>query len=293
MNPEGVPADVARDSVANPRISIITPTYNEERCIQRCLECILSQTRRDFEIIIVDDGSTDRTREIVSGFKGVTLLTQDHRGPAAARNLAVEHARGEILIFNDADMFMDSRYLERIVAPLEEGWASGSFPKEEYVDNRGNFWADMWSIDSDLPIGLRISPDHPDHSGVFRALWKKEFLSVGGYDDIGVGEDFTISRKLGYRARNAPGAIIYHENPGSLAETFKAARWYGKGWYMNRGLGAALKGLVKHLPPCSLIIGLIKALRSGHLEYVPYKMLHGLAVSTGIIDHLISGGHSK
>ncbi|PKK90582.1 MAG: hypothetical protein CVV64_09500 [Candidatus Wallbacteria bacterium HGW-Wallbacteria-1] len=277
----------------NPNISIIIPVYNEERCIHRCLECILSQTRRDFEIIVIDDGSTDRTRETVAEFKGVKLLSQNHKGPAAARNMAVEQARGSILVFNDADMFMDSRYLEKLVAPVEDGSAPGTFPKEEYVDNKGNFWADMWSIDSDLPIGRRVSPDHPETSGVYRAMRREDFLAIGGYDDIGVGEDFTISRKMNALAHNAPGAIIYHENPGTLGETIRDARWYGRGWYMKKGISGKLRGLLRHLPPFSLVFGMAKAIGTGCPLYFPYKIIHGLAVAAGIVENMFSGSYSK
>lgn len=273
--------------------SIVIPAYNEERCISRCIECILSQTRRDFEIIVVDDGSTDRTVEMVTSFKGVVLLKQDHGGPGGARNMAASVARGRILVFNDADMFMDRRYLEFIGAPIERGDAPGTFPKDEFVDNRGNFWADCWSVASGLPPGRRIHPDHPDTSGVFRALLLESFKSVGGYDDIGVGEDFTLSKKLGFEAVNAPGAVIYHENPGSLSETFSAARWYGRGWYMNKGLWARLKGLLRHLPPVSLFDGIAGAISSGIWGYALYKPFHGLAVATGLIDYAMARGHAK
>jgi glycosyltransferase involved in cell wall biosynthesis len=86
--------------------SIAIPVYNRETFIRRALASCLSQRHGSFEVIVVDDGSTDRTAEVVSGIvdRRVRLLTQPvNRGVSPARNLAVEHARGEWIVFLDSD----------------------------------------------------------------------------------------------------------------------------------------------------------------------------------------------
>jgi len=87
-----------------PTVSVVIPAYNAERYIGETLESVLAQTYRDFEVVVVDDGSTDGTREIVRGYgEPVRLVEQPNSGPAAARNRGVREARGEFIAFIDAD----------------------------------------------------------------------------------------------------------------------------------------------------------------------------------------------
>jgi len=87
-----------------PTVSVVIPAYNAERYIGETLESVLAQTYRDFEIVVVDDGSTDGTREIVRNYgEPVRLVEQPNSGPAAARNRGIREARGELIAFIDAD----------------------------------------------------------------------------------------------------------------------------------------------------------------------------------------------
>lgn len=103
-----------------PRVSVIIPAYNAAATIAGTVESVLAQTFRDFEIIAVDDGSTDRTREILAGFGDrVRLIEQHNNGPAAARNVGARASSGEYLAFLDADDLWRTTMLERAVAALD------------------------------------------------------------------------------------------------------------------------------------------------------------------------------
>ncbi len=85
-------------------VSVIIPAYNAERYLAEALASVFGQSRVPEEIIVVDDGSTDRTEEVVRKHgEAIRFLKQPHRGPGAARNLGVESARGEFIAFLDAD----------------------------------------------------------------------------------------------------------------------------------------------------------------------------------------------
>ncbi|HEY9862115.1 MAG TPA: glycosyltransferase family A protein, partial [Candidatus Obscuribacterales bacterium] len=90
-----------------PLVSVIIPAYNAERFIARTLESVLNQTYQNIEVLVVDDGSSDRTPEIVHHFAEIDariiLFHQSNAGVAAARNLAIQHAKGEFIAPLDAD----------------------------------------------------------------------------------------------------------------------------------------------------------------------------------------------
>lgn len=129
----------------SPRVSIIIPAFNGERYIGASLASTLNQTYRDYEVIVVDDGSTDETRTVVLGVRGpIRYLYQPNQGPAAARNTGIEAARGELVCFLDAD---DSWLPEKLgiqVKFMEQNLAVGLvFADEEEFDDRG---VQCWSL---------------------------------------------------------------------------------------------------------------------------------------------------
>jgi glycosyltransferase involved in cell wall biosynthesis len=100
-------------------VSLVMPAYNAERFIGEALESALSQTYEPVEVIVVDDGSNDRTAEIATTH-GVRLIRQEHRGEAAARNAGLANMRGEYWTVFDADDVMPPERLERQVSHLEQ-----------------------------------------------------------------------------------------------------------------------------------------------------------------------------
>ena len=91
----------------NPFISIIIPVYNTEKYISDCLDSILAQTYKNFEVIIIDDGSTDNSLSICNTYKeknkNISVLHIENSGVSAARNIGIKHAKGEYLLFVDSD----------------------------------------------------------------------------------------------------------------------------------------------------------------------------------------------
>jgi glycosyltransferase involved in cell wall biosynthesis len=101
-------------------VSVIIPAYNVDNSLQRCVDSVLAQTYVDFDIVVVDDGSTDKTRDIARGLgEKITLIEQNNQGQAVARNVGVQSSTGKFVAFLDADDYWEPQFLEKTVAFLE------------------------------------------------------------------------------------------------------------------------------------------------------------------------------
>lgn len=104
-----------------PKVSVIIPAYNAGRHIESAIDSVLNQTYRSFEVVVVDDGSTDETAEKLRKYGSrIRHLTQSHHGQARAVNLAIRAARGQYLAYHDADDLMAATRLEEQVRYLDE-----------------------------------------------------------------------------------------------------------------------------------------------------------------------------
>lgn len=108
---------------SNTLISIIVPVYNlEHRNLTRCIDSILSQTYSNFELIIVNDGSTDKSMNICESYmqrdKRIKLINKQNGGVSSARNMGIEHSKGEYICFIDGDDYIDNDYLEHFTLLL-------------------------------------------------------------------------------------------------------------------------------------------------------------------------------
>ncbi len=209
-----------------PKVSIIIPVYNEEKDIGKALESLKQQIHKDFEIIIVDDGSTDNTLEIVRQFKA-RILNQNHQGPGLARNLGAKEAKGEILIFVDADMIFDKNYIKNLISPIlkdKAGKIIGTTHDYEIATNIDNKWSALWGE-------IRVSKEQAKEVKIFRAIRKDKFIELGGFDQkYGYADDQTFWFKYKIKPIPAKNTTCYHKNPLSLKGTYKQARWIGASW---------------------------------------------------------------
>ncbi len=206
-------------------VSVIIPTYNEERDIKHCLESLQQQIYKDFEIIVVDDGSSDKTREIVRAFKQVSLFEGKHEGPGVSRNWGAEKARGDILIFVDADMTFEKDYIKNLVTPIRENeQVTGTTHDYEIATNMSNYISKLWGE-------VRLTKEQAKNAKVFRAIKKEAFLRFGGFDKkYGYADDQTFWFKYHIQPEVAQNTLCYHKNPESLKDTYKQARWIGASW---------------------------------------------------------------
>lgn len=131
-------------------VSVIIPVYNAEKYINECLDSLLRQTYSDFEIICVDDGSSDRSLEILHRYKQqdgrITVLSQKNQYAGAARNVGMERAKGKYLLFLDADDFFCEDMLERAVDEAEKSRTEIlAFDAYLYDDVRKEIKTESWA----------------------------------------------------------------------------------------------------------------------------------------------------
>lgn len=278
------------------RVSVIIPTYNEADVIAACLESILKQKFDDFEIIVVDDGSTDKMLSILQKFQDpntkLQIYNQRHKGAGAARNLGAKHAKGKVLVFVDADMTFDKYFLRDLTKPVFKGETRGTFSKNEFVSNWDNVWARCWNMNANWQTKRRHPKKYPETQKVFRAVLKSEFGRVGGFDRGGYTDDWSLSNKLGYKATLAQGAIFYHKNPSSLGEIFKHAQWVGKRRY-KLGLFGILIALLRASLPMSKLVGILKAIRYKEPRFLIFKIIYDLGITLGILKYTLSKSGGK
>ncbi len=277
----------------NSLVSIVIPIYNEEQSIKDCLNSLKKQTYEPTEIILVDDGSTDKTPQIIKSFN-VKVLNQNHKGPGPARNLGASKAKGKILVFVDADMTFDVDFIKDLTAPILAKKTIGTFSKNEMNANKNNDISQNWNINRNWPIDRLIPQDYPDTAPVYRAILKSEFDKVSGFDATGeYTDDWSLSRKLKKQSTLAKGAIYYHHNPQNLNEVWKQARWIGKNEFISGSPIRKIKSIIFYSIPLSILIGIYKSIFNLKPLFLPFKIVYDFAVWISVIKSFFGESKSK
>ena len=120
-----------------PKFSIIVPVYNTEKYLKRCLDSIKSQTFKDYEVIIVNDGSTDNSSDIISKYP-YKVINQDNQGLSMARNNGVKKTSGDYLIFLDSDDYIEKGLLKEINNSLSNNPDLVRYQIKEVFDNKSD-----------------------------------------------------------------------------------------------------------------------------------------------------------
>ncbi len=185
------------------KISVVIPLYNKEKEVEATLRSVLAQTIQPAEIIVVDDGSTDRSASVVLSFGSslIRLVSQPNAGVAAARNCGVSEASGRYVAFLDADDTWEPRFLEAITESIERYPNCGIYAAGFNIVRRGK------SRPAKSPAAEGVVADffRESMSGYICtsssvAVSKEAFTAVGGYPQgMKIGEDLYLWIKMGAR----------------------------------------------------------------------------------------------
>ena len=216
-----------------PQVSVVVCAYNAERTIDRCLASLAALNYPDYEVIVVNDGSRDRTLEIAEGYGFCRIISQPNKGLSVARNVGAEAATGEIVAYTDSDCVADPDWLTYLVAKMEANnlTACGgpNFPPPE---------------DTLVPAVVAVAPGGPTHvlisdevaehiAGCNMAFAREALLRLGGFDPIyrAAGDDVDICWRFqdaGYVIGFSPAAVVWHFRRNTVSAYFNQQRGYGK-----------------------------------------------------------------
>ena len=207
------------------RFSIVIPTYNRKDLLRRCLAAATNQDYPDYEVIVVDDGSTDGTGEMVQReFPQVRYIRQEpNRGPAAARNRGIEAATGEIIAFTDDDCEPPLDWLSELAAGFErylEAGAVGGIQEAPKAVQQHNLLARYEQFLTRRVYGVGEHPvvGRPAPGGTNNLAVRRDLLQrLGGFDEtfpVAAGEDADLLHRLadlGYVTVCLPLKVTHHQ----------------------------------------------------------------------------------
>ena len=235
-----------------PLVTVEMVTYNTERFIAKAIESVLAQTYQNFELLIVDDGSTDNTSQLIASYSDdrMRYIYKEHENFASGMNRAIAEAKGEYILGVDSDDFIEPDYIEKMIAYAQ------NYPEVDYfypaklvlVDEFGNCAGVEWEYqdfpdNSVLPAFLfdnGYGPIPNPGSLKRRSLFDK----VGLYDELETVEDFAFlcknAAKIKFMRVDDHSRYFYRRLPGSNSLKFEAR---------NRIMADVLNGMVSHYRP--------------------------------------------
>jgi len=207
------------------KVSIVVPVMNCEKTISKTLDSLLAQNYENFEIIVVDDSSTDKTREIVKKFisksKKIKLIeNRKNLGPAATRNRGIRESRGEIIFFTDADCSVPQNWIERLLEEYNDKTIAGV---GGYLKPKENNWiAKIELFQNKFLLGIKnkkiVGKSKVPMGYTNNVSYRKEVLDkVGGFDEsfpFPAGEDVDLKRRVcnrGYYVVYLPLPVLHLE----------------------------------------------------------------------------------
>jgi cellulose synthase/poly-beta-1,6-N-acetylglucosamine synthase-like glycosyltransferase len=221
-----------------PMVSIIVPAYNEEKVIEESLQALFEVSYPNREIIVVNDGSTDRTEQMVKPYalKGrLSLINLPHGGKTFAMNAALKAARGDLIVVVDADSHLERKAISYAVPHFEDP-SVVAVAGNVRIGNRVTLLTQLQALEYVRGINLRKRAFDllncvdvvPGAAGIFR---KNALTSVGAYDMDTATEDMDLTVKLlkpRDTVRYEPNCISYTEAPETYGDLMRQRiRWYG------------------------------------------------------------------
>lgn len=221
----------------NPLVSVVVPVFNAEATIAACLQSVLQCRYDPFEVIVVDNASTDGTAKVISQFVArdarICLVSAPVRGRGSARQTGIESVRGEIVAMTDADCVVSTDWLDRITAPIRLGSAMAVVGSE--VVESQNYWAQAFArAHQNFQRGVRrgdsiLSVDTKNFACLHTLLSELGFdRSLQNFEDL----ELALRLRARTNIRFVPDVRVVHRYPESAIAAWRLCADRGF-WTMN------------------------------------------------------------
>jgi glycosyltransferase involved in cell wall biosynthesis len=226
-------SDLPRLPEQAPRVSVVICAYNAERTMKECLDSLRLIRYPNYEVIVVDDGSTDTTRAISEQYPEFRLISHENRGLSVARNEGILAATGEIVAFTDSDCAVDPDWLNFLVQRLlSESFAAVGGPNLPPAEDH---WVpEVVARSPGGPTHVLLSDHEAEHiPGCNMAFWRERLLEVGLFDPIyrAAGDDVDICWRLqnaGHKIGFAAAALVWHRRRATVRAYLNQQKGYGR-----------------------------------------------------------------
>ena len=215
-----------------PKISVVVCTYNGSSTIRKCIEGILKVDYPNFEIIVVNDGSTDNTSKIVSEYPVILINTENH-GLSNARNTGMNNAEGDIIAYIDDDAYPDQHWLQYLAySYLHSDHSCIGGPNIAPYDSE--FISICVANSPGGPVHVMVSDEIAEHVPGCNMSFKKAALKkIGGFDPVfrSAGDDVDVCWRImeaGGTIGFHPSALVWHHRRNSFKAYWKQQKGYGK-----------------------------------------------------------------
>ncbi|MDX1413614.1 MAG: sugar transferase [Candidatus Promineifilaceae bacterium] len=207
------------------KVSVIVPAYQAAKTIAACLYALNNQnTSLPYEVIVVDDGSTDPTADLAKPLCDHLILHPNKRGPAAARNSGVNQAQGEYICFTDSDCAPEKDWIEQIISALDDQEIAGA--KGVYRTSQKEIVARFVQIEYEDKYDLLLEQERINFIDTYSAAYRHKILVDNhGFDEqFEYLEDQELSFRLasrGYQMVFQPSAIVFHQHSRTITGYFR------------------------------------------------------------------------
>ena len=226
-------SDGCRPCREYPKVSVVICAYNAEPTMEACLDSLRALRYPAYEVVVVDDGSTDRTGAIADRYEGFHVIHQENKGLSAARNVGMAASTGEIVAYTDSDCVVDPDWLHYLVATfLSSGLPAVGGPNLPPPED--SFVASCVAASPGGPLDVLLDDEEAEHIPGCNMAFRREALEeIGGFDPIyrAAGDDVDVCWRLqnrGYRIGFSPAAMVWHFRRNTVKAYIRQQRGYGK-----------------------------------------------------------------
>ena len=247
------------------RFSIIIPVYNRPQEVDELLESLCHQTFNDFEVVMVEDGSSERCDAVCERYAGRLALSyhfKPNSGPGPSRNYGAKHSQGEYLIILDSDVIVPENYLETIQTELDRepcdafGGPDRAHPSFTPIQKAINYSMTSFFSTGGIRGGKKKMDKFYPRSfnlGIKRSVYE----ALGGFAPMRYGEDIDLSTRIfkgGYSCRLFPEAFVYHKRRVKFSSFFRQVKHSGEARVILKNKYPETFKLV-HLLPAAFVAG--------------------------------------